>query len=74
MREMAREEAERLYSERMQVSISKAAEDALSGNFQTGFELLKGGLKNKSYIFMEHGLTEMTHNEALDNLFDRTIE
>lgn len=74
MRKIAREKTERLYLDRMQASIAEAAEDALSEFFETGFESLKGDLKNNSYISIEHGLAKMDHIEALDAPLDQSIE
>lgn len=71
---MVREKAERLYPHRLQAFITKATEDALLKILQTGFESLKGGLMNNSYVFIEHVVTKMAHNGALDELFDRSIE
>lgn len=58
----------------MQRSTTQAAKRAHSDIFQTGFELLKAGLKNSSFVFIEHVLTEKTDNEALYDLLDRSIE
>lgn len=53
---------------------NKSAEGALLVFFQTGFVSFKGGMKNSSYVFVEHLLTEMYYEGALDNLFDPSIE
>lgn len=74
VQKMAMKEAERLYSDRMQLSITKPAEDDLSNIFQTGFTLLKGGLKNNSYVSIGHVLAQMARDEALDDLFHQSME
>lgn len=71
---MAWKEAECLYSDQMQASITKVAEDSFLDVFQMDFELLKNGLKNNSYDFIEHTISQMGQNDALDDLFNRSIE
>lgn len=67
MKEMASKEADRLCSEQTQASVAEVAEDAFSDIFHAGFELLQGSLSKNSYVFIKHILTEMAHNEALDD-------
>lgn len=71
---MAQEEAERIYTSRVQGPMTKAAEKALSDAFQVVFESAKNGLKNASYHFLKSILTEMAQNGGLDDVFDRNIE
>lgn len=74
MRQLFREEAKRLYASRLQTFLTQAAEEAGWDIFRTGFELLKGGLKNSSYVFIEHMFTKMTHNSLLKDVFDCSIK
>lgn len=74
MRQLAREEAERIYASRVQSSLTKATEEVLSDAFQAGFESLNRELKNTYYIFIDTMLTEMAYNGSLDDLLGRSIE
>lgn len=58
----------------MQAYITKSEEEVLSGILQAGLKSLRGGMKNNSYVFIEFVLAERAHNEALGDLFDRSIE
>lgn len=48
--------------------------ETLSSILQTGFELLKPGLKNRFSVFIKHALAERAHNEVLEDGFDRIID
>lgn len=52
--EKAREEVERLLSDGMRATITRATDEGLLDNFQTGFKSLKCVLKYSFYIFVEH--------------------
>lgn len=74
MREMAKEEAERLYASQMQLSITHAVEEALSDMYQPCFESLKEDLRHSSYVFMQLVLTKWAHNEVIYAMFDQSAE
>lgn len=70
MRKRAGEEVEPLYASRMQATITQTADEALSDIFQTGFELLNGGMEINSYLSIELVLTKTDQNGVLHCLFD----
>lgn len=74
VRQMAREEAERLYECRVEQSMRKATQDALSDRFMAGIDSQKSRIKNSSYVFIETVLTEIVDNESLDDLFKRNVK
>lgn len=74
MRLMAQEEAECIYASRVNPSMTRAAEGALSDVFQVGFDSANAGLKISSHHLVESVLTEMAQKDALDEVFDRSID
>lgn len=74
IQEITREEAECLYASRTQTTVVKAAEKKLLAIIRTTFKSLKSVLDNNSWFIVEHVFTEMPHNEALSDLFDRCSE
>lgn len=54
----------------MQTPVTHAVAEGASDIAQMGFELREDGLKNSSYAFIEHVLTETVHNGAHDSSFD----
>lgn len=71
---MPRKEVERLYSDQKHASIFEIVEEDLSDILQNGSETLKGGSKNDFYVFIEHLIATMAHNEAVNNLFVGSID
>lgn len=70
----AQEETKRIYASRVNESVAKASEEALSQAFQISYESANVELENTSYHFVKSVLTEMAHKGALDEVFDQYLE
>lgn len=74
VRLIAQEEAKRIQASRNNASTTRAVGQALFDAFQIGDKSANVRLNTTSYHFSKSVLTEMAHREALEAIFDRTIE
>lgn len=74
IRQIAQEEARRIYALEMDKPLIKDEEDALFNAFLNGFGEAGDGLKNASLYYVLKVLTEETHIGILDVMFQRIFE
>lgn len=67
MQDLAQEEAELIYEQKVGPSIMKVAENALLNAFQVGLQSVNNGLKNHLYHSSKNVVAETAYNGSLDD-------
>lgn len=73
MRNLYKDEADRIHGRNMNPFMMKATEEGLSDAFRVSLEAANNGLKNFSFHFIKTVLTKMARSESLDYLFEQNL-